>query len=184
MAIVQLVRHGKAAAGFGAHPDPGLDDLGRSQAAAVAAMLDQQHQIRPILLSSPLARAYETAQALAALWQADITIENRVAEIPSPTPDLEARAAWLSQAMAGNWSDLDASVQQWQQDIGGFLAGCEEDCIIFSHYVAINAAVGAATGDDRMRIFGPDNCSVTTLDNAGGKLTVVELGRIADTHIN
>jgi broad specificity phosphatase PhoE len=55
---------------------------------------------------------------------------------------------------------------------------------MFSHYVAINAAVGAATGDDRMRIFGPDNCSVTTLDNAGGKLTVVELGRIADTHIN
>ena len=46
MAIVQLVRHGKAAAGFGTHPDPGLDDLGRSQAAAVAAMLDQQHQIR------------------------------------------------------------------------------------------------------------------------------------------
>jgi broad specificity phosphatase PhoE len=86
--------------------------------------------------------------------------------------------------MAGNWSDLDASVQQWQQDIGAFLTCCEEDCIIFSHYVAINAAVGAATGDDRMRIFGPDNCSVTTLDNAGGKLTVVELGRIADTHIN
>ena len=86
--------------------------------------------------------------------------------------------------MAGNWSDLDASVQKWQQDIGTFLVGCKEDCIIFSHYVAINAAVGAATGDDRMRIFGPDNCSVTTLDNTGGKLTVVELGRVADTHIN
>ena len=43
MATVQLVRHGKAAAGFGAHPDPGLDDLGRHQAQAVAAMLDAQH---------------------------------------------------------------------------------------------------------------------------------------------
>ncbi len=184
MAIVQLVRHGKAAAGFGAHADPGLDDLGRTQAAAVAKMLDAQHQERPLLLSSPLARAYETAQALAQLWQAEISIEPRVAEIPSPTTDLEARAAWLSQAMAGNWSDLDADVQQWRQEIATFLIACQQDCIIFSHYVAINAAVGAATQDDRMRIFGPDNCSVTTLDNTGGKLTVVELGRVADTHIN
>jgi broad specificity phosphatase PhoE len=107
-----------------------------------------------------------------------------VAEIPSPTKDLEARASWLSQAMSGNWSQLDASVQQWRQELADFLLSCEQDCIIFSHYVAINAAVGAAMEDDRMRIFGPDNCSVTTLDNAGGKLSVIELGRVADTHIN
>lgn len=184
MATVQLVRHGKAAAGFGAHPDPGLDDLGRHQAQAVAAMLDAQHSQRPELLSSPMARAFETARALADIWQVPIDVEPRVAEIPSPTQDLEARATWLSQAMAGNWSALDASVQQWRQELADFLLGCEQDCIIFSHYVAINAAVGAAMEDDRMRVFGPDNCSVTTLDNDGGKLSVIELGRVADTHIN
>lgn len=184
MATVQLVRHGKAAAGFGAHPDPGLDDLGRRQAAAVAAMLDAQHSQRPELLSSPMARAFETAQALADLWQTPIDLEPRVAEIPSPTEDLEARATWLSQAMTGTWSELDRSVQQWRQDLADFLLSCEHDCIIFSHYVAINAAVGAAMEDDRMRIFGPDNCSVTTLDNSGGKLSVIELGRVAETHIN
>ena len=184
MATVQLVRHGKAAAGFGAHPDPGLDELGRRQAAAVAAMLNAQHSQRPELLSSPMARAFETAQALADIWQVPIDVEPRVAEIPSPTKDLEARASWLSQAMAGNWSQLDASVQQWRQELADFLLSCEQDCIVFSHYVAINAAVGAAMKDDRMRIFGPDNCSVTTLDNAGGKLSVIELGRVADTHIN
>jgi broad specificity phosphatase PhoE len=59
-----------------------------------------------------------------------------------------------------------------------------EDCIIFSHFVAINAAVGAATNDDRMRIFAPDNCSVTTLDNADGQLAAIDLGITADTHIN
>ena len=189
MAIVQLVRHGKAAASFGAHPDPGLDDLGRSQAKAVAQMLNEnvqsqpQHQ-RPMLLSSPLARAYETAEALAELWQAPIAIESRMAEIPSPTTDLQARAQWLSDAMAGSWSALDTPVQQWRQALVEFLLSCETDCIIFSHYVAINAAVGAAMNDDRMRIFGPDNCSVTTLDNTDGALHVVELGRVAQTHIN
>ncbi len=184
MAIVQLVRHGKAAAGFGAHPDPGLDDLGRAQAAAVANMLNDQHTSRPKLLSSPLARAYETAQALADRWDAPISIESRVAEIPSPTTDLQARAQWLSEAMAGNWSALDDSVQQWRQALADFLLSCDSDCIIFSHYVAINAAVGAAMDDDRMRIFGPDNCSVTTFDNAGSMLRVVELGKVAETHIN
>ena len=119
MATVQLVRHGKAAAGFGAHPDPGLDDLGRRQAAAVAAMLNAQHSQRPELLSSPMARAFETAQALADIWQVPIDVEPRVAEIPSPTKDLEARASWLSQAMAGNWSQLDASVQTVASEAGG-----------------------------------------------------------------
>jgi len=185
MAIVQLVRHGKAAAGFGAHPDPGLDDLGRAQAKAVAKMLDAQHATsRPRLLSSPLARAFETAQALASQWRADITVEKRVAEIPSPTEDLQARATWLSNAMAGTWSELDDDVRRWQRELADFLMGIQEDCIIFSHYVAINAAVGAATGDDRMRVFAPDNCSVTTLDNAGDQLQVIELGTVADTFIN
>ena len=56
MAHIHLVRHGKAAAGFGSHKDPGLDDLGRQQAEAVAAMLDARHGTqRPILFSSPLA---------------------------------------------------------------------------------------------------------------------------------
>ena len=37
MTQIHLVRHGKAAAGFGSHKDPGLDELGHRQAQAVAA---------------------------------------------------------------------------------------------------------------------------------------------------
>ena len=179
MALIQLVRHGKAAAGFGSHRDPGLDDLGRSQSAAVAKLLDQQHRTGPngsanlpVLRSSPLARAQETASPLQSLWQAEVTIEERVAEIPSPTEDLAARAQWLQEAMAGNWSDLEPNSQQWRQNIVDYLLSCSEDCIIFSHYVAINAAVSYAQGDDRMRVFAPDNCSVTSFDNSTGKLCI------------
>ncbi|MFQ3346846.1 MAG: broad specificity phosphatase PhoE [Candidatus Azotimanducaceae bacterium] len=191
MALIQLVRHGKAAAGFGSHRDPGLDDLGRSQSAAVAKLLDQQHRTGPngsanlpVLRSSPLARAQETASPLQSLWQAEVTIEERVAEIPSPTEDLAARAQWLQEAMAGNWSDLEPNSQQWRQNIVDYLLSCSEDCIIFSHYVAINAAVSYAQGDDRMRVFAPDNCSVTSFDNSTGKLVIVDLGVTADTFVN
>lgn len=185
MAQIHLVRHGKAAAGFGSHKDPGLDDLGRRQAEAVATMLNERHgSARPILLSSPLARAFETSQPLAKLWQCDVGIETRVAEIPSPTEDLAERAQWLQNAMQGGWSELAAETQSWRQALVNALLAQSEDCIIFSHFVAINAAVGAATNDDRMRIFAPDNCSVTTLDNADGQLAAIDLGITADTHIN
>ena len=191
MALIQLVRHGKAAAGFGSHRDPGLDDLGRSQSKAVAKLLDQQHRTGandpahlPVLRSSPLARAQETAIPLQTLWHAEVTIEERVAEIPSPTEDLAARAQWLQNAMAGNWSDLDQNSQQWRQNIVDYLRSCSEDCIIFSHYVAINAAVSYAQGEDKMRVFAPDNCSVTSFDNSNGELVIVDLGVTANTFVN
>ncbi len=185
MALIQLVRHGQAAAGFGSHADPGLNEVGHQQAESVAQMLSEQHDIkRPKLYSSPLARAQETAVPLAKLWQAPVSIETRVAEIPSPTQDLAARADWLSQAMMGHWADLDKSSQAWQQTLLRCLVDMQDDCIIFSHYVAINAAVGGAQGDPRMRVFAPDNCSVTTLDNAGGKLQVIAKGQVADTFVN
>ena len=182
MSKIHLVRHGKAAAGFGAHPDPGLDDTGRAQASAVARLLSPEGPL-PVY-SSPLARAFQTAEALAQIWQVDIQLEPRVAEIPSPTDDLAERAAWLAQAMQGAWDALDEMHQVWRAELAACLAEKTEDCVIFSHYVAINAAVGVATEDARMRIFGPDNCSVTTLENDDGKLSVVTLGRTADTKIN
>ena len=113
MAKIYMVRHGKAAAGFDGHADPGLDDLGRAQAEATAAMLAD---LGPLpIYSSPLARARETAVPLAERWSSEVIIEPRVAEIPSPTEDLAERAAWLRQAMAGSWSALDESLQAWRR---------------------------------------------------------------------
>ena len=182
MATIYLVRHGKAAAGFGAHPDPGLDDTGRAEAQATAEALEKLPQM-PVF-SSPLARAQETARPLCALWQCDYTLEPRVAEIPSPTEDLAARSAWLSQAMAGSWDELDQPLQQWRQDLASCLLEFDQDVVLFSHFVAINAAVGVALDDNRMVIFRPDNASVTTLSNSGGSLSVITLGGEAMTKVN
>ena len=62
MPILYLVRHGQAAAGFGSHADPGLDEVGRSQALAAAAELMQLPVMN--VVSSPLARARQTAEPL------------------------------------------------------------------------------------------------------------------------
>ena len=184
MTKIYLVRHGKAAAGFADHKDPSLDELGQAQARQVADNLAATIPNPISLRASPLARAYETAQPLAAKWGCDIAIEPRVAEVPSPSTDLHERATWLSQAMQGSWDDLNPTLQQWRTDLGNCLRALDTDTVVFSHYVAINAAVGIAQNDPRMRIFGPDNCSVTTLENIDGHLQVVSLGVTAETKIN
>jgi len=177
MARLYLVRHGRAAARFGEAHDPGLDDLGRSQAEAVAQELAPRGPL-PIL-TSPLRRTRETAARLARLWRGEPVAEEAVAEIPSPTDNLQERVAWLREFMAGSWRNATPSLARWRENVIGALLRVREDSVIFSHYIAINVAIGAATGDDRVVIFSPDNCSVTMFENEGGVLRLIEKGREA-----
>ena len=66
MARIYLVRHGRAELGWGMDYDPGLDDLGRSQASAAANKLAPLGPLE--VISSPLRRARQTAMPLAELW--------------------------------------------------------------------------------------------------------------------
>ena len=182
MPRLYLVRHGRAAAGFADHADPGLDELGQHQARAAAERL---HALGPMrLVSSPLARARETAMPLRARWQCGIEIEPRVAEIPSDLGDLAGRAAWLGSIMGRRWSELDAPLQRWARGIVTCLLEQPADAVICSHFIAINVAVGWATGDDRVVHFRPDNASISILDTDGWHLRLVEAGTEASTQVN
>jgi broad specificity phosphatase PhoE len=182
MAKIYMVRHGKAASSIDGHLDPGLDELGREQAQTTAAELTG---LGPLAIySSPLARARQTAEPLAERWSSEIAIEPRVAEIPFPTTDLAVRSEWLGKAMAGTWADLSTDLLQWRQDLVDCVRALSEDSVVFCHFIAINVAVGAAQGDDRMVHFAPDNGSVTILSNDAGSLEVLQLGRSARTHVN
>ena len=184
MARLYLVRHGKAAAGFGGATDPGLDALGHKQAAEVAEKLGG---LGPLpILTSPLRRTRETAKPLAAAWSREPAVEKAVAEIPSPegmTP--EQRVNWLKTLMTGSWRDVNVRLAQWREAVIAALAAQQKDAVIFSHYVAINVAAGAALGDDHVAVFAPDNCSVTIVEVTDGALRLVEKGREADlTKVN
>jgi broad specificity phosphatase PhoE len=184
MARIYMVRHGKAEAGFGGAMDPGLDALGREQADAVAQKLKP---LGPLpILSSPLARTQQTAMPLAKLWSAAPIIEPAVAEIPSPDGmGLEERVVWLRNLMGGSWRDVTPDLAQWREHCIATVAAVSQDTVIFSHYVAINVIMGAATGDDRVVAFSPDNCSVTVFGTDGETLRLVEKGTEASlTKVN
>jgi broad specificity phosphatase PhoE len=63
------------------------------------------------------------------------------------------------------------------------VAGLTSDTVVVSHFVAINAVIGAAVGDDRLVIRSLDNCSITIVDIDDGTLSLVEGGHEADTLI-
>lgn len=172
MTRLWLVRHGRAAAGWGDDPDPGLDAEGRAQAEAVA---DRLGAMAPVaLVTSPLRRTRETAAPLAARWGVEPVVDGAVAEIPSPTEVLDERASWLEGVLRSSYGDLDPSLGRWRDEVVGWLRSRTVDHVVVTHFVAINAAVGAATGDDRVvcRLVG--NGSVTVLDVADdGSLALV-----------
>ena len=69
MALLYLVRHGRATGGWDVDTDPGLDALGRRQADGLVERLGP---LGPLpVVSSPLRRCQETAAPLAVHWQVD-----------------------------------------------------------------------------------------------------------------
>lgn len=182
MTRLYLVRHGRASAGWDTDPDPGLDEIGVRQAKGVAARLATSGPL-PIV-TSPLLRCRQTAAELAALWSTEPRVEPAVGEIPSPQGVAMAdRIDWLRAAMRGTWSDLGPTYVDYQNTVVSTLVALPADTVVFSHFVAINVAIGSALGDDRLVLRSLDNCSVTITDVVDGGLQLVETGHEADTLI-
>jgi broad specificity phosphatase PhoE len=182
MTLLYLVRHGRAAAGWNTEPDPGLDDLGRRQAVQIATRLGPLGPLA--VVTSTMRRCQETAVPLCTAWATAARIEPLVAEIPSPHGvAMVDRVEWLRTAMAGGWSELAERYTAFRDGVVGALLGCPTDTVVFSHFVAINAAIGVATGDDRLVIRSLDNCSVTIIEAVAGVLHLREGGHEADTLI-
>lgn len=188
MPRIYMIRHGEAASGWDADMDPGLSDKGREQSEAVAREIETRVGKKLSLISSPLRRCRETSDPLARLWSANARIEERVGEIPSPTHDLKARGEWLRAFMAGSWEGVrpegGVDFLAWRRSVVDALTGLAEDTVVFSHFVAINVAAGAALGDERVILFRPDNCSVTVFETSGAALSLVEKGREGETRVN
>lgn len=188
MARVHMIRHGKPASTWGdADEDPGLDETGKAQARAAAdALLALPEAERPTrVISSPLKRCRETAAPFAAALGVPVEIDPRVGEIPTPSSQTaETRPAWLRAAFTGLWKDIegDLDYDQWRRSVAAAVASYG-GAAVFSHYVAINAAVSTALDDDRVMSFRPDHTSITRFEVEDGVLKLVEKGREAATQV-
>jgi len=181
MTRLLLVRHAHPSANWDHDVDAGLDGLGDRQARALIGALAPNGSM-PIV-TSPLRRTRETAAPLAEHWGLTPLVADAVGEIPSPVDDLAGRGAWLRTVLAGRWSDAGPELHRWRRVLLDALHAIVVPTVVVSHYVAINTAVGAAAGDDRLVTFSPGHASITELAVDDGVLRVVALGAEATTTI-
>ncbi|QFU76304.1 histidine phosphatase family protein [Halioglobus maricola] len=180
---IYLVRHGEAATDWGKSSDPGLSELGREQARDTATDLLTLLPDNVSLLSSPLLRARETAQALAELMDKPVVVDDTYREIPARVA-LTERKAWLGAFMAGEWSDQPDYLIAWRDALHQELALLPNTTVIFSHFLAINAIVGKLTDRSETVCFYPDNASVTHFKISNGQLELASLGQQMQTVVN
>lgn len=154
--MLLIVRHGRTAANasgllLGQRLDPELDPTGRSQAEALARVLDRAARI----VTSPLRRARETAAAL----QQPAVVDERWIELDygeldgTPLAEVPAElwARWRADpafAPPGGESlrDLGTRVRAACEDLAA--AGGDGDTVVVTHVSPVKAAVAWALGVD------------------------------------
>ena len=178
-----LVRHGEAAASWGQSSDPGLSELGAQQAQRAAQILLENIPGDIQLLSSPLARATETAAPLAAALDQPVQLMDVFREIPAPVP-MAQRQAWLREFMQQHWQEQPEELCSWRDEALQQLLALRRSAVVFTHFLVINAIVGQVLGRAETLCFRPDNASITHLRRTGGQLQLVALGEEMKTVVN
>lgn len=176
MIPIWLVRHGEAAAKWAEHPDPGLSDLGRQQAEKAADELQAVIPNNVQLLSSPKARAIETAEPLKQRLNLPVGIDPSFIEIQAPVP-LDQRQDWLRAFMSQRWSEQSAAIWSWREQLLDRLSRVSQPTVVFTHFLVINTVLAHISGDERTVQLWPDNGSIHHLALEAGQLKVLGLGR-------
>ena len=148
---IYVCRHGRTEANASGlllgRADPPLDDVGRGQADRIAAALPASVRV----ISSPLARCVQTAQALGV----EVEISDALIELDYGDFDLTSMGDIPAATMEEWQSNPDfappngESLQQLADRVGGFLdalvASAEgEDIALFTHVSPIKAAIAWA----------------------------------------
>ncbi|MEW5248720.1 histidine phosphatase family protein [Microbulbifer discodermiae] len=181
MPRILLIRHGEAAKAPGVE-DPRLTPLGEQQADTLVQRLAQK---RPLaLVSSPKARAQQTAMPLSRAWHQPMTIEPRVTEIPSPRElPLAQRGRWIRELLQRQWDQLEDHQLGWRREIMDYLVRLQADAAVVCHFMVINSVVAAIRRDSKILQFRPDYTSVTELQLQEGSLTLVQCGEARTSQI-
>lgn len=193
MTTIVLVRHGETDWNrehrFQGHADPPLNEVGRAQALELAATLAAESFTR--IYSSPLVRAWETAEILAAsrgiavephdaLKEVDVGSWSgmTVSEVESRFPDGHRR--WVESR--SGWEDGETFEELGRRVVSGILALAAQDdgaaLLAVTHGGPIRTLQAYMAG----RSFAPARSEVGGVANCGVVRIAVRSGTIEPVH--
>ncbi len=179
---IYLIRHGEAAQAWDEAPDPILSKNGKQQANSLAKQyLPNLQKGNFQLLSSPLARAQQTATPFEKGLNSPVIIHSNLAEIPSPGVALADRRNWLKALFDKTIDELEAPQLEWRNNIIQSIQSLENDSLIFSHFMTINAIIGWIRGNKKVVSYYPNYCSITKMEKIGKQFFIKELGKALET---
>jgi broad specificity phosphatase PhoE len=74
------------------------------------------------------------------------------------------------------WSSLEPETRAWRDDALWVANAWAGDIVVFTHFIFINAVVGAAMKSEQTIVCHPDHASITELVRENGELKLVKLG--------
>jgi probable phosphoglycerate mutase len=181
-----LVRHGitdwNRDGRFQGHLDPPLSEVGRHEAALVAARIAADPDLRPArIVSSSLDRAMQTADPIAAAAGLTVEADPRFIEIGQgewegrthdeiAATDAERYEIWrVSDWLPPGGETIEATIERLDGAIGD-LDGTDGTVVVVSHggIIRVLARMLLDLSPARSWALDVDNASVTTLDRRGG----------------
>jgi len=128
------------------------------------------------LISSPLARAQQTAIPFQEGLKVPVSINTNFAEIPSPGIVLKDRRNWLKALFTKTIHQLEQPQLDWRNNIIQGIKSLEKDTLIFSHFMTINAIVGWISRSEKVVNYYPNYCSITRIEKIANQYYIRELG--------
>ena len=183
MTDIWVIRHGEAVPTSEQHPDPDLTALGREQAALVPSKLLASLPANVTLLSSPLARAQQTAEPLAESLSASVAVVPAFREIPVPV-SMSERDRWLKSYFTQQWGQQPETLWQWRSALIDAMVDVTGPTVIFSHFLVINTLIGHVRGTDDTVSVMPANTSINHFRRVDGVLELVSVGEQLQSRIN
>ena len=179
-----LVRHGEASASWSEDLDPGLSIDGINQAKKLCEdeSLKNLHNFK--FISSPRERAQVTSSFLSSKLNKVIEINDVFDEIPAKGVLLEDKMEWLKSIASMPIKDLPISVQKWNEKIIDTILSINQDSIIFTHFMVMNAVVAYAKQFSKLVNISPDYTSTIKITAKDSQIISLKVGNQKKTKIN
>lgn len=194
--MIIVVRHGRTASNASGlllgRQDPPLDETGRAQAAAMAATLAGIDRV----VSSPLLRTRQTAEAVAEVAGTEVEVDERFIELDygewdgRPVADVavEEWAEWqadLGFAPPGGESlaSLGARVREGLDEL--VAEARDRDVVVVTHVSPVKAAVAWALGvgdETSWRMFVTPASIARIAVRGDGSRSLLSFGEVAHLH--
>ena len=146
---------GRSGPGAGARRGRGADGAARRRAAGPRAVV----AAAPLPRDRPAFRRRDRRGGRGrAARRRDPQSRRRLAE--------DERGPWLRNAFQIDWREVEGDIDYdaWRAAVGEALGELDGNTAVFSHFVAINAALSCVTGEPRVLTFRPDHASITVFE--------------------